>query len=99
MTVRPIAVCACLVALSFTPQRAVAQSPPYGPDCRDVVARGRGHVWIGTIRGQREDIWDATETRFQRSCFPTRTACERWLYAARSYYTLNFDNDACRPAR
>lgn len=91
--------CACLAVLLSLPQPAAAQAPPYGPDCRAVMASGRGPVWVGTIRGQREDMWGTVETRFQRSCFPSRAACERWLYAARSYYTLNFDTDACQPAR
>ena len=85
-------------ALLFAALPASAQlAPPYGPDCRDANA-GRGQVWVGTIRGQHQDSWDAIETRFQRHCFANRAACERWLYAARTYYSLNFDHDACQPA-
>ena len=68
-------------------------APPYGPDCRSA---GRGPVWVGTIRGQHQDSWDYVETRFQRHCFPSQAACERWLYAARTYYSLNFDRDRCQ---
>ena len=90
---------ASLAVAVLAAQPASAQAPPFGPDCQQVMARTHGTVWVGTIRGQREDMWDSVETRFQRSCFQSRAACEKWLYDARSYYTLNFDNDLCRPAQ
>ena len=87
---------AALALLAASTLPAAAQlAPPYGPDCRSAEAN-RAPVWVGTIRGQHRDSWDYIETRFQRHCFPSQAACERWLYAARTYYSVNFDNDGCR---
>lgn len=88
---------AMLLAAGLSP--VSAQMPASGGECGAMVAaRGSAKgLWLGTIRGQRQDMWDNIEDRYLEACFSSKSACERWLYDQRSYFQLNIWNDRCQP--
>lgn len=81
------------------------EQPPRGGDCRALMASGKT-VWLGRFQGGREiEIMFDAETIDMHSdegCFPTKAACERWLYRLKSIYQMYPVHDSCealRPAR
>lgn len=91
---------ASLVLMAAIP---TTQARPMGnaASCEAMIAaRGSAKgLWLGTIRGQRQDMWDRIEDRYLEACFPSKASCERWLYEQRSYFKLNFWRDQCQCLR
>ena len=64
-----------------------------GGECDAVVGRlaAAGRVWWGRFSGGREmnsnfGRASSYDTHEAEGCFPSRAACERWMYALKSQY-------------
>jgi hypothetical protein len=72
-------VCLAVFALAF-PALAEAQAV----SCQTLSEQQRDQTWWGRFSGGREVNWsfdgEAIEYTTEEACFPTRRACERWLY-------------------